>query len=242
LNFTENEWSTTHGSKAGANPIDPVLNFNLIRDAKTKANQVIVITHGGHELYNLPSVNMKNLFHFYIEAGADIVINHHTHCVSGFELYNNKPIFYSLGNFLFDNSGEKFSEWNIGAASDIEVNSESLSFSIHYFYQCHKEANVRLLKDDKLKNQLEKIEELNGIILDDEKLELAFEKWKQIVEKNYLSLIEPHNFKNLLRLQNRGLFPTVWSKRKKEYLLNLIRCESHRELLIKILEDANSNS
>lgn len=242
LNFTENEWSTTHGFKAGANPINPVLNFNMIKDAKKKANHVIVITHGGHELYNLPSINMKNLFHFYIDAGADIVINHHPHCVSGFELYNGKPIFYSLGNFLFDNRDHRFSNWNIGAVLDLDVNSECLSFNIHYFSQCYPQTNIKLLEGDDLKFQLDKIEDLNEIIIDDEKLNIAFEEWTRFEEKKYLSFIEPHNFKNLTRLQNRNLFPTFWSKRKKEYLLNLIRCESHRELLIKILEDAYSNS
>jgi len=35
-----------------------------------------------------------------VDAGADAVVGHHTHIISGFEKYKDKPIFYSLGNFV----------------------------------------------------------------------------------------------------------------------------------------------
>jgi len=38
----------------------------------------------------------------FIDAGADIVIGSHPHVVEPIEIYQNKPIFYSLGNFIFD--------------------------------------------------------------------------------------------------------------------------------------------
>ena len=98
LNFAENEWSTASSDKPGANPINPISNFNSINITKESVDIVIVITHGGHEMYRLPSPRMKELYRFYIDAGADIVINHHTHCTSGYEKYNGKFIFYSIGN------------------------------------------------------------------------------------------------------------------------------------------------
>ncbi|HXG23747.1 MAG TPA: CapA family protein, partial [Chthonomonadales bacterium] len=39
-----------------------------------------------------------------IDAGADMVIGHHPHVVQDTEIYKGKPIFYSLGNFVFDPS------------------------------------------------------------------------------------------------------------------------------------------
>jgi asparagine synthase (glutamine-hydrolysing) len=43
-------------------------------------------------------------------------------------------------------------------------------------------------------------------------------------------------------LQYRGLFPSFWSNIKRKYLLNLIRCEAHKDVIISILEDENSNT
>lgn len=38
----------------------------------------------------------------YIDAGADVIIGAHTHCLQGMEFYNGKPIIYSLGNYWFN--------------------------------------------------------------------------------------------------------------------------------------------
>jgi poly-gamma-glutamate synthesis protein (capsule biosynthesis protein) len=40
--------------------------------------------------------------HYCIDQGADLIIGHHPHVLQGIELYHDKPIFYSLGNFIFD--------------------------------------------------------------------------------------------------------------------------------------------
>lgn len=47
-------------------------------------------------------VLIKGFINYYVDCGADAVINHHQHCYSGYEKYNEKPIFYGLGNFAID--------------------------------------------------------------------------------------------------------------------------------------------
>ena len=54
--------------------------------------------------------------------------------------------------------------------------------------------------------------------------------------------IEPFHGKLLPVLHKRGLIPSLMNQNKKRLLTNLIRCESHREALISILEDETSNS
>ena len=71
----------------GANPIDIIDNAAQIKKAKKECDFVIVIAHGGHEYYNLPSPRMQKLYRFFAENGADIVIGHHTHCVSGHAIH-----------------------------------------------------------------------------------------------------------------------------------------------------------
>lgn len=242
LNFAENEWSTTHGKKAGANPIDPVKNFNSIQIAKSNSDKVIVITHGGHEMYTLPSPRMKALFRFYVDAGADAVINHHTHCLSGYEIYKNAPIFFSIGNFIFDNSDAKHSEWNEGMAVSLQVTKKDVQFSTIHLNQNDEVSGVRLCSEIETEHRKNKIEKYNALIANNTELENAFHQWVNKQRKMYKSFIEPHKNSMLQAMQNRNWLPSLWAVRKKEYLLNLIRCESHCDILKEILEDEISNS
>lgn len=74
----------------------------MIREAKKRADFVIVNVHWGQEYQPRFNSKQQTLAHLMIEAGADAVIGHHPHVVQGIELYQGHPIFYSLGNFIFD--------------------------------------------------------------------------------------------------------------------------------------------
>ena len=52
--------------------------------------------------FNTLSDRTIEMAHYAVDAGADIVVQHHPHVIQGFELYNNKLIAHSLGNFIFD--------------------------------------------------------------------------------------------------------------------------------------------
>ncbi len=62
---------------------------------------VIVSFHWGAELDYYPNDNQVRLAHATVDAGADLVIGHHSHRINPIELYNGKYICYSLGNFSF---------------------------------------------------------------------------------------------------------------------------------------------
>lgn len=63
---------------------------------------VVITIHWGNE-YQLSSNNrQKEIAHALIDNGADLIIGHHPHVVQEIEIYNDKLIFYSLGNFIFD--------------------------------------------------------------------------------------------------------------------------------------------
>jgi poly-gamma-glutamate synthesis protein (capsule biosynthesis protein) len=65
------------------------------------ADLVVVFMHWGIELQNMPSPNQRKLGHKLVDAGADIVVGAHPHCVQGIEFYKEALIVYSLGNFAF---------------------------------------------------------------------------------------------------------------------------------------------
>jgi len=234
LNFAENEFSTTHGAYPGANPQDIVENFRDISHAKSVADYVIVIAHSGHEMYDLPSPRIKNTFHFYAEAGASAIIGHHTHCYSGYEVYKNVPIFYSLGNFVFDIPEKLSSSWNLGFAVELTL-KDKLTFNIIPYDQCSEFPGVRLLDNERREIVLKNIYRLNSIITDDKLLSNEFKLYCSSVKRMYLALLEPHSIEIFHFLRNRKLFPSLLSTKKKALYLNLMRCESHRDVLIKLL-------
>src|SRR5690606_10539643 len=102
LNIAENEFCAAKENQAGGYTVNVIDNHYEIKKLKNICKKVIVIYHGGREHYQLPSPQLKERLRFYINSGADAVVAHHTHCYSGYEYYNNKPIFYGLGNFIFD--------------------------------------------------------------------------------------------------------------------------------------------
>lgn len=73
-----------------------------IAELKIGSDLVIVNAHWGEEYTHYSNKNQEKLGHDLIDAGADIVIGHHPHVVQEMEIYKDKPIFYSLGNFVFD--------------------------------------------------------------------------------------------------------------------------------------------
>jgi len=75
---------------------------SAIKTAKQKADIVVVSFHWGEEYQPTQNERQTTLARLAIDAGADIIVGHHPHVVQPLEYYQDKPIFYSLGNFLFD--------------------------------------------------------------------------------------------------------------------------------------------
>ena len=83
-----------------------------IKQLKITCTLVAVYIHWGRELDNLPTQRMRKLAQIIMKAGADIIIGTHPHVVGKVECIQDRPIVYSLGNFLFD---QKYEETKKGA-------------------------------------------------------------------------------------------------------------------------------
>jgi poly-gamma-glutamate synthesis protein (capsule biosynthesis protein) len=87
-------------------------------------NFLIVSMHWGEEYELCNSPTQQSLAHKIIETGADLIIGHHPHVVQNIEKYQGKLIFYSLGNFIFD---QYFStETQEGLAAGLEIYPDRL--------------------------------------------------------------------------------------------------------------------
>ncbi|ASF40573.1 capsular biosynthesis protein [Halobacillus halophilus] len=81
---------------------DPESFLPLVREAKENADMVVVNIHWGAEYDNKPHPRQQEMAKAIVGAGADVIIGHHPHVLSPVEVYDNSVIFYSLGNFIFD--------------------------------------------------------------------------------------------------------------------------------------------
>jgi hypothetical protein len=63
---------------------------------------IILCLHWGVEATYAPSVRQQTIAKMLIDCGADVIFGTHPHRIQGVEIYRDRPIFYSLGNFQFD--------------------------------------------------------------------------------------------------------------------------------------------
>lgn len=234
INCCEHEFSIVSETSAGANPLNPIQQWYAIYEAKRNADYVILIIHGGHEHYSLPSPRMQETYRFFIDAGADAVINHHQHCYSGYEIYKGKPIFYGLGNFCFDWNGKQNSIWNYGYMVELHLDKQ-IEFALHPYEQCNQTPRVHLLDDKQKKLFEEEIKRLNAIIASPKVLKQHHEQWMEKEEKEWLISFSPITNRYIKALMRRNLFPLCLSKQKLVALLNKVACEAHRDKLVYIL-------
>ena len=90
-------------SRAGSAQMSPAAMRADVKAARAAgAEVVIVFPHWGTEYDPTPFAGQQKLARAAIEAGADLVIGNHAHWAGAVEVYEGKPIWYALGNFVFD--------------------------------------------------------------------------------------------------------------------------------------------
>lgn len=135
---------------------------NEIRSLPKDAFKVFFV-HWGNEFINRPASQQKKFAHWLIDAGFDLIIGMHPHVLQGYEDYNGKRIYYSLGNFIFDMA------WvgcRYGAIVGVDLSGENPVFHNQYVFIdeactprivaeenvpdqfCFKFLNQQLLKED----------------------------------------------------------------------------------------------
>lgn len=237
LNYCEHEFSVT--DDCGSNGLNAIRIYKDIQTAKQNADFVIIICHGGHEGYSLPSPRMKELYHFFIDSGANVVCNHHQHCFSGYEEYQKGTIFYGLGNFFFDDfrpARRRNEIWNSGYIVQLKLNKNTFSYAIIPYYQCLKEnISVQLMTSSEQETFWSSIEKKNLIIANDFALEESFNEWCKAQSNDIMTVLSPYSNKYLMALCRRKLLPRFITKKKCLQLLNTARCEAHRDVMMNVL-------
>ncbi len=126
----------TQGTKVallGFNITDNPLNYQdaeaALKSAYEQARYVIVYMHWGAEYQSTPNMSQIELAHWFIDQGVDAVIGAHPHWMQSIEVYNGRPIVYSLGNFIFDQDWS--TETNYGLIASLSITPDVTEVYLH---------------------------------------------------------------------------------------------------------------
>lgn len=124
FSFCEQEFGIATATEPGTAPISHPDARRRVSEAAEAADVVVVAAHGGVEYVPLPPPRRQRQLRAFVDAGADAVVGHHPHVPQGWEVYDDAPIFYSLGNFLFEQPRRPKTRW--GLAVELALDDEGV--------------------------------------------------------------------------------------------------------------------
>ena len=239
--IAEHEFNQAGDNAGGSAPIDVIDNYHQIMLAKKQADIVIVTLHGGNEYFPYPRPGLRKLCQHYIDLGVETVICHHPHVPGAYEYYKGKPIFYSLGNLIFDNP-KPTKDWDLGYMVKLEINKEKKIISnaeIIPYEQSVDIGGIKLLVGEEKDRLINRIESGRMTLENDETYIKEWQRFVEMKSSSYLlTQYSPILFRGIGFLSRKTPFEKLFiNSKNKLRKLNLIRCESHHELFKCILEN-----
>ena len=95
------DWKVEYSAPGLFSCYDDTRLVELITEAKETCDFLAVYPHWGVEYQAYPEAYQVRFAERWLEAGADLIVGSHTHCLQGVSYFEGKPVFYSLGNFVF---------------------------------------------------------------------------------------------------------------------------------------------
>lgn len=234
LNYSEKEFNIATDNSAGANPYSPITAYYDIEREKKQNDFVIVVYHGGLEYHHYPTPEIVQKFKYMVDLGAHAVISHHTHRYSGYMEYRGRPLLFGLGNFYAQTITNPHTGWLNGAIAKIKLGNGKVNFELIPISMDNDFRGVDITKDSQV--ILKHIDQISREIAKPNFLDQYWGIQYAKESKRIIALLKAKNryhYQLLKRLPNlKGL-----SAYKQRVLLNMLRCDSHRERLIAILEN-----
>ena len=116
------EWAWATQTAPGTAPLQEDVMTEDIKRLRPEVDLLAVLPHWGKEYIATPEPWQVEFAHAAVDAGADIFVGGHAHWPKGIEVYRGKPIFYGVGNFLFDQSWSE--ETSTGIFAEITLYRE----------------------------------------------------------------------------------------------------------------------
>lgn len=237
LNYCEREFSIAGTESPGANPFDLINCLNDLEAVRKSSDLIILVIHGGIEHYPLPSPERQRTYRFLAaQSGVSAIISHHTHCPSAYETWKGVPIFYGLGNFLFHRPEVKYDQWHDGYLVELQFTGREFSMiGIHPYSQSERQPGIRLLDGSERDNFMSELKALNDVLGDSSFFE---DEWRKFLasRRNYYrsNMLGLNRYVGFMARRLPFLFH-LFEAQNQKVILNLIRCDAHRETLIDLL-------
>jgi len=144
---------------------DPTNLVNTIEKVSVESDYVITILHFGKEGSHELEKEQIDIAKKALDAGASVVVGHHAHTLQGVEFYNDKPIIYNLGDFIFNANKEET------AMFQIKIN-KSGNMDYYLLPALQENCYTDFLKDKEKQKIIDKINSwsINAKVLEDGKI------------------------------------------------------------------------
>lgn len=213
----------------GAADIESYKVFDTIREYKSQGYIIMLIVHAGIEFLPVPAPYIQKIYRNFVDEGVDILIGHHPHVVQGVEIYNNKPIIYSIGHFSIFRKDSRDQE-KIGIIPKIYINSQKV-IKIEIVPIKLQKNKLILLKDKKA--FIEELKKLSEYIVNPNKLSAI---WKAYTHHRNMIL----NFREIVNLYKINAIKSKYMMSSMASTLNLrYMLLTHQESDVKIEECYN---
>lgn len=235
LAVCDNECSCANETRMGSYGYDELETMDWISECKTHCDYLIILYHSGLEHYQYPSPILQKRCRKMIEKGADYVTCQHSHCIGAYEKYLNGEILYGQGNTLFYRNG-KNDMWNTGLL--IKISIEKTESSVQYLPIIMCEGTVSIANDDTGERIIKSFKNRSEQIKSDKFLVEKWREWnKERISLYFGILLGFGKYRSKInKLLGNRIGKIIIPEQAKNVILNVIRCESHRESLLEVLK------
>jgi len=189
---------------------------------------VIINYHGGEEYTRIPMPRRKRLLRKLSRTKADIIIAHHSHVFQGYEIYNDKHIFYSLGNFIFDIPNHKTVNFiELSAILNFKFTKTTYSFSFHPTIVSSENGMVKSGSNEFI-NTIESLK--------DKTTTNYCKNWRKEAHRTFFNAHKAINKEtNVVAKRHQGLTSLLFKKDSFIKFFNLLKSNNKRPLFIGAL-------
>lgn len=234
LSFAEWEFNAVSKESSGASIFDPISDINYIQRVKKDVDYLIILNHGGIEYHPYPSPLLQKRCRNMADAGADVILCQHSHCIGTYEVYKKSTILYGQGNSIFGYRNNNF-VWNNGLLVTISIKD---SCKVNFIpCQTSNDHILYLSKEDEAKEILHKFHNDSANILSEDFITKEWIRFCKESENLYIPLLMGWN-RYLIALNRilKGIPAKIlYNRHKRNIIHNLIRCEAHNEVVQTIL-------
>lgn len=121
-----NKISFVSYNEFGSEPLDNI--FEKIKKEKQNGQIVFVYAHWGDEYSEVPK-RVKDIANLFVKFGADLIIGSHPHIILPSQKIDNSLVYYSLGNFIFDQYWNK--EVSTGLVLEVDIKGKEIKIIEH---------------------------------------------------------------------------------------------------------------